>query len=118
VDSLPCRHIQFLALLIGPTYPLRSVQTPNQVKAYEVMVDIWKYMYCALLTAILDLKNIGLLTTCQHDSQPQQKLCWQFGNENKLDIFCSWEIFRLKILLPFIDFNRVKGLFIHHTFEN
>jgi hypothetical protein len=32
VYFLPLGHIQFLALLIGPTYLLRSVQTPNQVR--------------------------------------------------------------------------------------
>jgi hypothetical protein len=32
VDFLPLGRIQFLVLLIGPTYSLRSVQTPNQAR--------------------------------------------------------------------------------------
>jgi hypothetical protein len=32
VDFLPLGRIQFLVLLIGPTYLLRSVQTPNQAR--------------------------------------------------------------------------------------
>jgi hypothetical protein len=32
VDFLTLGRIQFLVLLIVPTYPLRSVQTPNQAR--------------------------------------------------------------------------------------
>jgi hypothetical protein len=32
LDFLPSGRIKFLVLLIGPTYPLRSVQTPNQAR--------------------------------------------------------------------------------------
>jgi hypothetical protein len=58
VDFISLGRIQFLVFIIGPTDPLRSVQTPNQARTrffrfggvfgyiYDVMVDIW---ICTLL---------------------------------------------------------------------
>jgi hypothetical protein len=68
VDFLPLGCIQFLVLLIGPTYLLGSVQTPNQARTQNTAYDAFT------------------------DSQPQQNLRWEDGLANKLDILCCFRL--------------------------
>jgi hypothetical protein len=47
VDFLALGRIQILVFLIGPTYPLRSVQTPNQARTrffFVIVVFLDKFM--------------------------------------------------------------------------
>jgi hypothetical protein len=59
VDFLPLGRIQFLFLLVGPTYPLRSVQTTNQARTrFFRLCGVFVYV----LTASPGLKYTGSLT--------------------------------------------------------
>jgi hypothetical protein len=106
----------FLVLLIGPTYPLRSVWTPNQLWYFWTnfsntgrRLDI----NSSLLTEKPNLKNTGSLKpyslTASHNKT--------FAGNLFLRVNLTLTSY-VALLLPLIAFNREIGLVIHHTFEN
>jgi hypothetical protein len=116
VDFCPLGRIQFLILLIGPTYPLRSLHCAD---AKSNQNTIFSCLWCFWINLSSTGRHLDMyihfFVDCKTgfekhwfayaaftDSQPQQNLRWVLGLANKLDILCCWMIFRLIItfMLP------------------